>query len=86
MRKAMIIIFCVLGLIVGVVIGEQMSTVNGLSWLSLGGQIGFADPIVLDLKVIVLTLGFWCKINVGGVIGLVFFALISKWITGWLKI
>lgn len=86
MRRVMIIILCVLGLIVGVIVGEQMASVGGLSWLALGGQIGFSEPIVLDLKVIVLTLGFWCKINVGGVFGLVFFALISKWVTSWLKI
>ena len=82
MRRLFILIFCILGLIVGVIIGEQMT--GALSWLGLGGTIGFTDPLVLDLKVIVLTLGFWCKINVGGVIGLVIFALLSKWITGWL--
>ena len=86
MRKAMIIIFCALGLIVGVIIGEQMASVNFLSWLALGGQIGFSEPVVLDLNVIELTLGFWCKINICGVIGLIVFAFISKWLTKWLNI
>ena len=86
MRKAMIIIFCALGLIVGVIIGEQMASVIFLSWLALGAQIGFSEPVVLDLNVIELTLGFWCKINIGGVIGLIVFAFISKWLTKWLKI
>ena len=86
MRKVVIIILCVLGLIVGVIVGSQMAGVNMLSWLSLGGQIGFASPIVLDLNVMQLTFGFWCKINIGGVIGLIIFALISKWLVDWLKI
>lgn len=84
MRKVMILIFCVLGLIVGVIVGQQMT--GPLSWMALGGTIGFPEPLVLDLKVVELTLGFWCTINIGGVIGLVLFALLSKWITGWLKI
>ncbi len=86
MRKALIIILCALGLIVGVIVGEQLASTNGLSWLAIGGEIGFKNPVVLDLGMLVLTLGLWCKINIAGVIGLVLFALIAKWITGWLKI
>lgn len=86
MRKALIIIFCALGLIVGVYVGESLANVNGLSWLALGGHVGIQNPVILELGVITLTLGFWAKINIGGVIGLVIFAAISKWVTGWLKI
>lgn len=85
MRKAIIIILCALGMIVGVIVGEQMAGTS-LDWLSIGGNIGLEDPLLLDLGVIELTLGFWCRINIGGVIGLVIFALLSKWITSWLKI
>ncbi len=86
MRKAIIIILCALGLIVGVIVGEQFSGTPGLSWLGIGGQIGFQEPVVLNLGMLTLTLGFWCKINIGGVIGLVLFAILSKWVTGWLKV
>lgn len=85
MRKALIIILCALGMIVGVVVGDQLAG-TALNWLSIGGNIGLENPLFLDLGVIQLTLGFWCRINIGGVIGLVLFAVISKWITGWLKI
>lgn len=85
MRKAIIIILCALGMIVGVIVGQQMAGTS-LDWLSIGGNIGLEDPLLLDLGVIELTLGFWCRINIGGVIGLVLFALLSKWITNWLKI
>lgn len=85
MRKAIIIILCALGMIVGVIVGQQMAETS-LDWLSIGGNIGLEDPLLLDLGVIELTLGFWCRINIGGVIGLVLFALLSKWITSWLKI
>lgn len=85
MRKALIIILCALGLIVGVIVGDQMAGTS-LNWLALGGSIGLENPLSLDLGVIEITLGFWCKINIGGVIGLVLFAILSKWITSWLKI
>ena len=85
MRKAIIIILCALGMIVGVIVGQQMAGTS-LDWLSIGGNIGLEDPLLLDLGVTELTLGFWCRINIGGVIGLVLFALLSKWITSWLKI
>ena len=60
MRKALIIILCALGLIVGVIVGDQMAG-TALNWLSLGGSIGLQNPLSLDLGVIELTLGFWCK-------------------------
>lgn len=85
MRKALIIILCALGLIVGVIVGDQMAGTS-LNWLSLGGSIGLQNPLSLDLGVVEITIGFWCKINIGGVIGLILFAVLSKWITSWLKI
>ena len=85
MRKALIIILCALGLFVGVIIGDQMAG-TAVNWLSLGSSIGLDHPLALTLGVIKLTLGFWCKINIGGVIGLILFAVLAKWITGWLKI
>ena len=85
MRIALIIILCALGLFVGVIIGDQMAG-TAVNWLSLGSSIGLDNPLVLNLGVIKLTLGFWCKINIGGVIGLILFAVLAKWITGWLKI
>lgn len=85
MRKALIIILCALGLIVGVLVGDQMAG-TALNWLSIGGSVGLESPIVLNLGVITLTLGFWSRINIGGVFGLVIFAVIAKWITSWLKI
>ncbi len=85
MRRTLILILCLLGLIVGVFVGEAFAGTS-MNWLSLGGSVGFENPLVLNLGVITLTLGFWCKINIGGVIGLVIFALLAKWITGWLKI
>ena len=86
MRKVIIIVFCVLGMIVGLALGEAVSGVSALSWLSIGGKIGFQTPLTVDLSFLQFTIGIWCKISIGGVIGMVFFAFLSKLIIGWLKI
>ena len=86
MRKVIVIVCAVLGMIVGVAIGEATASISYLKWLSIGGEIGFSNPIVLDLSFLKLTFGIWCKISVGGVIFLLIFAAISRWITRLLKL
>lgn len=86
MRKVIIIIFCVLGMIVGIALGEAVSSLGALSWLSIGGQIGLKTPLTVDLSFLQFTIGIWCKVSIGGVIGMVLFAFLGKLITGWIKV
>lgn len=85
MKKSMIVIFCILGMIIGIGIGDFFSNVEWLKWLSIGGEIGF-KPFAIDLSFIEFTLGFWCKVNICGVLGMVIFAIGSKKVLDWLKI
>lgn len=86
MRKTIIIVFCILGMIVGVALGEYLSAIPALKFLSIGGEIGIKSPVVIDLVIMQFTIGFWIKISICGVICMVIFALISKGLTKWLKI
>lgn len=86
MKKIIVIICAILGMIVGVAIGEAFAGVNALSWLSIGGEIGFQNPIILDLSFLKITFGIWCRVSVGGVIFMVIFALVSQKVAGWLKL
>lgn len=86
MRKALIIVFCVLGMIVGIAFGEAVAGVRALNWLSIGGEIGLKTPVTIDLSFLQLTIGIWCKVSIGGVLGMILFAFIGKVITGWIKI
>ena len=86
MKKVIVIICAILGMIVGVAIGEVTSFVDYLKWLSIGGEIGLTEPIVLDLSFLKITFGIWCKISVGGVIFMLIFAFLSQKITRWLKL
>ncbi len=86
MKKIIVIIFAILGIVVGSSFGDTMNNVGGLGWLAIGGEIGFKNPIVLDLNFLQFTIGFWCKINIAGVLGLVIFSIVSKKVLDWLKI
>lgn len=86
MRKAIVIIFCILGMVVGLAVGEALSSVSYLSWLNYGGEIGLRNPVIVDLAFLEFTIGFWVKVTVAGVIGMVSFGLLSRLIVDWLRI
>ena len=66
--KFISIIFILAGLVIGGLIGNLTSNIDGLSWLSYGEEFGLRDPIVLDLNVLTLTLGLTIKINIASII------------------
>ena len=86
MKKVVVIICAILGMIVGVAVGESLKGVHALSWLSIGGAFGLQNPVTIDLSFIQFTIGFWCKVSICGVIFLVLFAFLSKKILDWLRI
>lgn len=86
MKKIFIIIFVVLGGILGCALGDYLSTVKGLSFLGIGGQIGFVNPLTVDFSFITFTLGFTCKINIAGILCIILFAVLARKVVDWLKI
>ncbi len=86
MKRVIVIIFAILGMIVGVTLGEALVANPYLSWLSLGGEIGLKNPVTIDLNFLQFTIGFWCKVNIAGVLCMVAFALISHQIARIIKI
>ena len=86
MKKVIVIICAILGMIVGVAIGEATTGISYLNWLSIGGAFGLQNPVTIDLSFIQFTIGFWCKVSVCGVVFMIIFAFLSKKILDWLKI
>lgn len=86
MRNFIVLILIIMGGVIGISIGDLCANLNGLSWLALGGKIGISEPVILDLQFIQFTIGFWCKINIAGVIGLILSAFIAKPVTRWIKL
>ena len=57
------------GIVIGGFIGELTKGMAGLSWLSYGQSFGFAEPIVLNLGILVITFGLTIKITIASMIG-----------------
>ena len=77
-KRVIIVICAILGMIVGVALGEALVSTPYLSWLSIGGEIGLKSPITIDLNFLQFTVGLWCKINIAGVLCMVVFALLAQ--------
>ena len=86
MKRIFTIIFMILGTIIGCGIGNACSSIEPLKWLAIGGEVGFKNPLQLDLSFLQLTFGVWCKINIAGILCLLLFAFISNRAFKWLKI
>lgn len=66
--KVMIIF---MGIVLGSYLGELALEVSWLKFLSYGKNIGFAEPIILDLGFLELTFGFLCKLNLASILGFI---------------
>lgn len=86
MRKTIIAIFGIVGMFLGFYLGELASSVSWLKWLAIGGEIGFKNPVVLDLSFLQITFGLWFKISVCGVLCMVIFGFIGRAVARWLKV
>lgn len=64
-----LIVFLLAGIVLGGLIGEVAANVDFLWWLGYGQTFGLTEPLVLDLKVIVLTFALQFKINIASILG-----------------
>lgn len=86
MKQILTVILIIMGGLLGSALGDMFATTSGLQWLAIGGTIGFKEPVVISLSFLEFTFGLWCKLNVGGAIGLVLFAFLSSKVTKWVKL
>ena len=77
-----LLVILILGALIGSVIGEVIATLAPGGFLetifSKGINPGIAPPLVLDLKVLTLTLGLTIKINLASLLGIVLALLIYR--------
>lgn len=66
-----LLIFILAGIVIGGLLATYAAEVSWLKWLAYGEEFGFKEPVQLDLKVLSITLGFWIKINVASIVGIV---------------
>ena len=73
-----LVLLILVGVVLGGLIGKLCAGVPALSWLGYGQSFGFANPIILDLGILVLTFGLTVDITVAGVIGVVIAIIIYR--------
>ena len=72
------LIFLFAGIIIGGLLGELAASVPFLSWLAYGKSFGLVEPFVLDINILVLTLGFTVQLNVASIVGILIALLVYK--------
>lgn len=67
--QLLLIMLC--GIVVGGFIGKYAGELPYMAFLKFGDTFGLSSPVVLDLGIMTLTLGFSFTINIAGIVGLI---------------
>lgn len=78
----LLLLFIMIGVVVGGLISELTAGVSGLNWLSYGDTFGISsgNPLVLDLGILVITFALQIKITIASIIGVVLAIVVYKFI------
>ena len=79
----LLLLFIMIGIVIGGLISEVTAGVSGLSWLSYGNTFGInsnGNPLVLDLRILVITFALQIKITVASIIGVIAAIVIYRFI------
>lgn len=66
------------GIVLGSFLGQLTSGVSALSWLNYGQSFGLANPVKLDLGILVLTFGLTIRFTIGSIVGIIIAAVIYR--------
>ena len=79
----LLLLFIMIGIVIGGLISEVTAGVSGLSWLSYDNTFGInsnGNPLVLDLGILVITFALQIKITVASIIGVIAAIVIYRFI------
>ena len=68
------------GVVLGGFIGSLAEGISWLSWLNFGEAFGLKDPIVLNLGILVITIGLSIKITMASIIGMIIAIITFRWL------
>jgi hypothetical protein len=75
-----LLIFVLVGLVIGGFIGMLTQNVGALSWLNYGQTFGLDAPIILNLGILVITFGLNIKITICSIIGMIIAIIIYRFL------
>ena len=75
-----LLIFVLVGLVLGGFLGMLTQNISGLNWLNYGQTFGLDSPIVLNLGILVITFGLNIKITICSIIGMIIAIVIYRFL------
>ncbi|MDD3415778.1 MAG: DUF4321 domain-containing protein [Lachnospiraceae bacterium] len=66
------------GLVIGGFVGQLTSGISYLSWLNYGQSFGTDSPLVLNLGILVFTVGLTIRISISSILGIILGVLIYR--------
>ena len=73
-----LLLFIMIGIVLGGLIAESTAGIESLSWLSYGNTFGLDSPLVINLGVLVITFALQIKITIASIIGVILAIIIYK--------
>lgn len=77
----LLLLFILIGVVVGGLISEVTAGVPALSWLSYGNTFGInnsGNPLILDLGILVITSALQIRITIASIIGVIIAIVVYK--------
>ena len=77
----MLLLFILIGVVLGGLIADVTAEVPALSWLSYGNTFGMnnsGNPLILDLGILVITFALQIKITVASIVGVILAIVVYK--------
>lgn len=77
----MLLLFILIGVVLGGLIADVTAGVPALSWLSYGSTFGMnnsGNPLILDLGILVITFALQIKITVASIVGVILAIVVYK--------
>lgn len=73
-----LVIIVISGAMLGSVLANAVGQFTYLSWLGRSLTVGLAPPVVIDLHVLTLTLGFTVRLNLAVLLGILVAAYVFR--------
>ena len=68
------------GIVLGGFIGMLALDIPGLGWVCFGQTFGLQQPVILDLGILVLTLGLSVNISIASIVGMILSIIIYRFL------
>lgn len=69
-----------MSIVLGAYLGELLSSVKEMSFLSFGKELGFTSPLAVDLGFISFSFSILFKMNIASIICFLISLVIVKWV------